>query len=144
MRRKRGAYEAIVASTPPEEVWTSPYSIQVNDGEETPVRNALQVGNVNDTVRKYDIGVFFLKQGDNTVTFRVKDRRSYGDYVLYLDRLSFRKLPAGVRSVETAAPLNVFEAGGAGSTVRESAGAGWPFGVRKRYRNRLLAGDRIR
>ncbi|MFD0714493.1 S-layer homology domain-containing protein [Paenibacillus sp. GCM10027626] len=118
-----GDYEMRITSTPPEEIWTSPYSVRINDGEDMPIRNARQVGNINDTVRIYEAGVVTLREGENTVTFRVKDRRSYGDYVLYLDSFSFRKLPSGVRAISTPAPFNVFEAGEAATLTVDLVGA---------------------
>jgi len=107
-----GVYELRITATPADEVWTSPYSIRINDGEYRPVSDAKETGRVNDTVRKYIVGLVQLQEGVNTITFKVDERRKLGDnkYILFLDAIGLIKVPLGIYRIHSDAPMNVFEA----------------------------------
>ncbi|MBB6670017.1 beta-galactosidase [Cohnella nanjingensis] len=106
-----GVYELGIIATPADEIWTSPYAVRINDGNFVSVVGAREIGRVNDTVRKYTAGLIELREGVNTVSFKVDERRKLGDnhYVLFLDAFSFRKVPLGIHRIRTDAPMNVYE-----------------------------------
>ncbi len=107
-----GAYELAIASTPPEEMWTSPYAISVNGGAYEQVAGARQLADVNGTVRRYLVKVVQLDQGANAFSIRVDTRRSLDQqYVAYLDAFTFTLLPFGLHGLGAETPFRVFESG---------------------------------
>lgn len=107
-----GYYRLDTISTPPAISWASPFEVGVNDGPFQPVTDADEFGSVNSTVKKFHLHTVYLQQGTNEIVFRVTERRtSDGLYVLFIDAFMLTKLPFVIESVDSAAPLNVFEAG---------------------------------
>lgn len=108
-----GPYQLDVASTPPNINWASPYEIKVNDDSYKPVTNAVEYSQINSNVRKYHLDPVALKEGVNTITFRVKQRRVQPDakYTFYLDSFSLTSIPLKLNAVTSTAPLNIFQAG---------------------------------
>ncbi|GAA3412978.1 DNRLRE domain-containing protein [Paenibacillus hodogayensis] len=82
-----GAYRLDVASSPINAAWASPYDLKINDGPFAPVSHAVEYGKITDTVRQFHLQNVVLEAGLNTLSFRVKERRTQPDtrYAFFLD-----------------------------------------------------------
>ncbi|XID91554.1 S-layer homology domain-containing protein [Paenibacillaceae bacterium WGS1546] len=110
---KAGPYSLEIGSTPLNVVWASKYTVTVNDGEPRDVTPAVELRQISDTMRAYDVGDFALQEGANTVTITTKNRRVHPDknYVTHIDYLQFTLTDVAALAIDSEAPLNVFENG---------------------------------
>lgn len=110
---KTGTYQLDIASTPPSINWASPYDLKVNGGSFARVGNAVEYAQVNSTVRSYHLNPVELTAGENTLTFRVTERRVQPDqrYTMFIDWIRLTPVPLQLKEISFEAPLGVFQAG---------------------------------
>lgn len=106
-----GVYTIEAASTVTTGVdFTSEYYIQVNDEEMQSTKKAPLIETITSTVKKYNLGMFSLKEGDNTISFIVKDTRSRDNQVVFfLDYFELKKAQWGIQELAPDMPMGIFE-----------------------------------
>ena len=115
---EEGGYTLTAVTTALNNSYTSNYFIKVNNDAYVPATNfATIIERINSTdladlMVKYNLGVFKLKQGVNTVTFMVNSSRQMDDTaILFIDYISFAAAEFGIQSMTASQPLAVFEEG---------------------------------
>ncbi|MBE7045136.1 MAG: hypothetical protein E7397_06360 [Ruminococcaceae bacterium] len=99
-----GWYRFVVTGSTPNDVWTSPFFVTVNDGETMDAkavsRETMLAAPFSPVAKEIDLGCVYLRQGKNRVKFFVKEKRSQDGYLLlYLDKLTFSEPVFGVQNV---------------------------------------------
>ncbi|MEU9560540.1 hypothetical protein AB0D16_00620 [Streptomyces sp. NPDC048161] len=90
--------------------WASAVSVTVND---KPYATTPTYANTSiPEIRQASLGAVWLKQGDNKVTFSVDGHRADdARYMTYIDRLRFEATTFRVTSIDSTAPLDMFQKG---------------------------------
>lgn len=110
-----GAYNLEIMASPLSNSNHAPYQIKVNDGEYAAVTTATatKIGQINTPVNilyQYKLQPVSLKEGSNTISFRITDGRSSdGRVFFFLDYLELVKLPWELTRITANAPNHVFE-----------------------------------
>lgn len=109
---KAGLYEVIMNATPPEQTWTSPLRVLVNNKSEVQLGMLEQFATVDQEIWNYLAGYVELKQGTNSLRFIVdKARTNDENCVMWIDKLTLRQINQGLSEITTNRDWNAFERG---------------------------------
>ncbi|RAV00993.1 S-layer homology domain-containing protein [Paenibacillus sp. YN15] len=110
-----GTYTLEIMASPLSNSNHSPYELKVNDGEYAAVTTAtaVKVGQINTPVNifyRYKLQPVVLKEGSNTISFRILNGRSAdGRVFFFLDYFELVKLPWELTRITANAPNHIFE-----------------------------------
>lgn len=110
-----GAYNLEIMASPLSNSSHSPYELKVNDGEYAAVTtaSAVKIGQINTPANifyKYKLQAVVLKEGSNTISFRILNGRSAdGRVFFFLDYFELVKIPWELTRITANAPNHIFE-----------------------------------
>lgn len=114
---KEGWYSLIIDGSAGDTQWTSDFSVKINGGAAIKVSESAQLTNssntsLSGTMRKIDMGCVWLKEGKNSVSIIVNEKRKADSQICcYIDKLSFNTPIHGIREVNEREAFAIYEKG---------------------------------